>query len=246
MRSATSRPCAMKLRNFSGAFSGSVLTAAMVTAPATARAEWYSPGGTAAISGGATLPPLKNAPSPAHEAALSKPAFSAAAIASRRFGSVGCAIQCSVASSDALIGGAGFSPAARRALIHAHQTASRLGSAWARNFTASGYSSRSRSSAMYSRGCVSGRTRAIAASLSSAAEDMVAVFETVWDASLISVDHCKAALGDQHGVTVDLSHHAFDLNLDLAFDLDHQTFDDRKSTRLNSSHQKISYAVFCL
>src|SRR5258708_9190268 len=29
-------------------------------------------------------------------------------------------------------------------------------------------------------------------------------------------------------------------------DLGRQTFSDRKSTRLNSSHQIISYAVFCL
>src|SRR3712207_4035486 len=30
------------------------------------------------------------------------------------------------------------------------------------------------------------------------------------------------------------------------FVMDHDTFEDRKSTRLNSSHANISYAVFCL
>src|SRR2546428_10251356 len=34
--------------------------------------------------------------------------------------------------------------------------------------------------------------------------------------------------------------------LDLRFGLKHEVLRDRKSTRLNSSHDQISYAVFCL
>src|SRR2546430_13532700 len=33
---------------------------------------------------------------------------------------------------------------------------------------------------------------------------------------------------------------------DLPTDIQHELFEDRKSTRLNSSHSQISYAVFCL
>src|SRR2546430_13179805 len=33
---------------------------------------------------------------------------------------------------------------------------------------------------------------------------------------------------------------------DLALDAERRTAEDRKSTRLNSSHSQISYAVFCL
>src|SRR5690606_41943425 len=33
---------------------------------------------------------------------------------------------------------------------------------------------------------------------------------------------------------------------EIVFDLDRERMKDRKSTRLNSSHVKISYAVFCL
>src|SRR5690554_7616380 len=35
-------------------------------------------------------------------------------------------------------------------------------------------------------------------------------------------------------------------NQELRFDVDPQLAGDRKSTRLNSSHVRISYAVFCL
>src|SRR5690606_41428240 len=38
----------------------------------------------------------------------------------------------------------------------------------------------------------------------------------------------------------------FDKNDSLMVNIDTRHFEDRKSTRLNSSHVKISYAVFCL
>src|SRR5574340_1835519 len=52
----------------------------------------------------------------------------------------------------------------------------------------------------------------------------------------------RVLFDQQHGhpvLAVDLAHDPEDLG-------DHQRRQDRKSTRLNSSHQKISYAVFCL
>src|ERR1035438_7304720 len=63
MRWLTSRPWATKARNFSGAFLGSLLTAARMTAPETALAVRNSPGGTGGASGGARLLPLKPTPS---------------------------------------------------------------------------------------------------------------------------------------------------------------------------------------
>src|SRR5664280_1079554 len=53
MRWVTSRPWATKARNFSGAFLGSLLTAARMTAPETALAVRNSPGGTGGAAGGA-------------------------------------------------------------------------------------------------------------------------------------------------------------------------------------------------
>src|SRR5438552_12053829 len=41
-------------------------------------------------------------------------------------------------------------------------------------------------------------------------------------------------------------HKREDLRLDLRLEVEHDAYQDRKSTRLNSSHQIISYAVFCL
>src|SRR5437879_8244898 len=44
-----------------------------------------------------------------------------------------------------------------------------------------------------------------------------------------------------YSVLTDAQKHRFEENLELDF-----SFGDRKSTRLNSSHRCISYAVFCL
>src|SRR5579863_5108328 len=101
-------------------------------APETALAVRYSPGGTGGRSGGARLPPLKKAASPAQPAGVLNCAASAAAYAMRPFSSLGCAIHFSVACSAVLTGGGGLSPAARLAHTQPHHTASRLGSAWAR------------------------------------------------------------------------------------------------------------------
>src|SRR4051812_12725392 len=138
MRLVTSRPCAIKLLNFSGAAFGSSAMAAIMTAPDTALAVRNSPGGTTGASGGARLPPLKKAARPAHPAAVERPATSVAALAARRLSSVGCAIHFSVASSAALILGGGVSPDARFAHTQPHQTHSRFGRACARKRTASG------------------------------------------------------------------------------------------------------------
>src|SRR4051794_16431168 len=109
----------MEARYFSGAFSGSFSTAAKITAPATALAVMNSPGGVMGASGGARLPPLKNAPRPAHPAAVPNCTSCAAFIALRRFSSLGCAIHFSVADNDAWILGDGFDPEERRAHTHA-------------------------------------------------------------------------------------------------------------------------------
>src|SRR5579883_3097188 len=190
-------------------------------APATALAVRYSPGGTAGASGGARLPPLKNAASPAHPAAVPRSAAWAAAMAARRFSSFGSAIQRSVACSDALIFGAGSGPAARRAETQAHQTASRLGSACARKRTASAYSFLPANSLMKSTGGTSGRSIAMASSPNSATVLMTTTFGIGCGASPISVDHDDAALLLEHGGALDLGHQSLHLHLDLTVDLDH-------------------------
>src|ERR1019366_3628993 len=221
-RLVTSTPCATKLRNFSGAFSGSGATAAKITAPDTALAARNSPGGTTGASGGARLPVLKKAARPAQPAAVPSSAFWAAAMADRRLSSLGWAIHFSVASSAALIFGGGFSPAARRAHTQPHHTASRLGSAWAINLTASGYRAFSMRSATKSSGCRSPRTSAIASSPSSATVASATVFELIGAGVLaISVDRHDAALHLRHRGAVHLRHHSLDFGLDLRFDLDH-------------------------
>src|SRR2546430_6480901 len=58
--------------------------------------------------------------------------------------------------------------------------------------------------------------------------------------------HSKFYLADQNLVNVDRASMACGLEVRAPF-LDHNLVDlDRKSTRLNSSHSQISYAVFCL
>ena len=47
-------------------------------------------------------------------------------------------------------------------------------------------------------------------------------------------------------ILLDLDGTLLDLNFDLHFWLEYLPLVDRKSTRLNSSHVVISYAVFCL
>src|SRR5512147_169857 len=117
--------------NFSFAFSGSFDTTAIITAPAMALAVSHSPGGTAWRLGGARLSPAKKAAAPLHPAGVLISAFSAFSNATRRLGSVGCAIHRSVASSDSLILGSGSGPAARLAVTQAHHTPSRFGRACA-------------------------------------------------------------------------------------------------------------------
>src|SRR5690606_32197920 len=60
IRSASSSPYWRKVRNFSGAFSGSTVTAEKTRLPYTALAAAYRGGGISAIPGGARLPPLRN------------------------------------------------------------------------------------------------------------------------------------------------------------------------------------------
>src|SRR5207253_10480411 len=57
-------------------------------------------------------------------------------------------------------------------------------------------------------------------------------------------DHAKGRL--QRRVLVKVVQHSEDLRLSLQLDQDAHAVADRKSTRLNSSHVAISYAVFCL
>src|ERR1039457_5538226 len=188
MRWVTSRPWATKARNFSGAFLGSLLTAARMTAPETALAVRNSPGGTGGASGGARLLPLKKAAG-------------------------GCAIHFSVASSAALIAGAGASPAARRAETQAHQTASRLGRAWATKGTASGKRALSGSSAPKSLGGGSGRASAMASSPSSATAARGSVFELGCAAEVpILVNRDQAALHLHHGASIEGDHQTLNGN----------------------------------
>src|SRR5690606_39786753 len=66
----------------------------------------------------------------------------------------------------------------------------------------------------------------------------------------IEGETCTKAEDGRIELTEGHSLDAFDLNTDaetdILKDLGFSTFLDRKSTRLNSSHVKISYAVFCL
>src|SRR5688572_31214246 len=50
----------------------------------------------------------------------------------------------------------------------------------------------------------------------------------------------------KRAITVDLHADTVQRVLDEHVDLQQQLSEDRKSTRLNSSHSQISYAVFCL
>src|SRR2546421_6217927 len=81
------------------------------------------------------------------------------------------------------------------------------------------------------------------------------------DALPILTDACIEAHLEVIVVATGLREHGADLVTEVAFDLQHQPpqlavgvvgaptqqlIQDRKSTRLNSSHDQISYAVFCL
>src|SRR2546430_10095702 len=62
------------------------------------------------------------------------------------------------------------------------------------------------------------------------------------------IDALNARLASEvllHPVSSKVSSHAFDAHFDV-LDLSLRSWQDRKSTRLNSSHSQISYAVFCL
>src|SRR2546427_9172022 len=52
--------------------------------------------------------------------------------------------------------------------------------------------------------------------------------------------------GGQDGELLGVASPALDGRLQLAAVIAHHLMGDRKSTRLNSSHSQISYAVFCL
>src|SRR2546430_4003476 len=67
--------------------------------------------------------------------------------------------------------------------------------------------------------------------------------------SLAGADHDRQDLApgpvlEQHRRTFVGREHPMDVHLDET--LRRRSFQDRKSTRLNSSHSQISYAVFCL
>src|SRR5690554_7479549 len=51
---------------------------------------------------------------------------------------------------------------------------------------------------------------------------------------------------DEHLFGFDVSHYQSRIKTKQMFIVFVQNFEDRKSTRLNSSHVRISYAVFCL
>src|SRR5690606_22960988 len=170
IRSASSSPYWRKVRNFSGAFSGSTVTAEKTRLPYTALAAAYRGGGISAIPGGARLPPLRNAASAAHPAGDSRLAAFAASSAALRCSSLGSEIHFSVASSAVCSSAGGASPSPLRAHIQAHHTASRRGSRCARNFTASARYSASINASRYSRGPKAGRCNPNAGGSSSAME----------------------------------------------------------------------------
>src|SRR3712207_8214435 len=68
------------------------------------------------------------------------------------------------------------------------------------------------------------------------------VFETAVQHGWIDEDDAAFAAGTPRGAALKL---LTDIGL-LRFDERARRFQDRKSTRLNSSHANISYAVFCL
>src|SRR3954447_7357278 len=93
------------------------------------------------------------------------------------------------------------------------------------NRTASGNRDFSIRTATRSRGCNSGRTRAIASSPSSAMVESITVFEFACAGVPISVDHYDTALNHGHRVALDIRHHRMDVALDLRIHLDHHTLD---------------------
>src|SRR2546430_8632624 len=64
--------------------------------------------------------------------------------------------------------------------------------------------------------------------------------------SQIAVDVAAHAVGRASGLGGDEGAAVGELVLVDVVDADHARRQDRKSTRLNSSHSQISYAVFCL
>src|SRR5947209_11104497 len=58
---------------------------------------------------------------------------------------------------------------------------------------------------------------------------------------------CDSGGGGAHGVAVDGGEHVTGgVDVVVLDPVGHDRYTDRKSTRLNSSHANISYAVFCL
>src|SRR4249919_1593429 len=94
------------------------------------------------------------------------------------------------------------------------------------NLTASGKRAFSIRTATRSKGCNSGRTRAIASSPSSATVEIITVFELACaGVPLISVDHHEAALNHGDCVGLDIRHDGMDVALNGGVDLDHHALD---------------------
>src|SRR5262249_16984684 len=140
----------------------------------------------------------------------------------------------------------GSGPATLRTHIHAHHTPSRGGNACAMNFTVSMNCCPAMSAFTKSRPERSWRYLARASSASPEASIMRARSAA---ASGISIDHCNAALKDQHGVAFDGGHRCIDIYSDLALDLDHHPLDgDAHLVDLDAAlahlHQDVLHRLF--
>src|SRR3989475_4748201 len=91
---------------------------------------------------------------------------------------------------------------------------------------------------------------------------MLSVLDAQWKDHLLGMDHLKEGIGlrgyGQHDPLVEYKRESFDMFEAMMQRFQEETVRylylmqilerprDRKSTRLNSSHSQISYAVFCL
>src|SRR3712207_6853405 len=76
------------------------------------------------------------------------------------------------------------------------------------------------------------------------------IIDAQWKDHLLAIDHLKQGIGlvgyGQKDPLVEYKKESFDMFQAMLDRIDTATVRDRKSTRLNSSHANISYAVFCL